>query len=93
MGVTIPIPIADLEIARELPSKTYMLDFERKRIYPLGSANGREAVVQFMKKALLTPRFRWDILWADPTRRNNIIDSQKRYESSWFKPCEVFNAY
>ena len=58
MNTYIPIPILELEQAREQPSKTYKLDFERGRIYSLGSCDGVEAVKQFMKKALLTPRFR-----------------------------------
>ena len=58
MNAYIPIPILELEQAREQPSKTYKLDFERGRIYSLGSCDSVEAVKQFMKKALLTPRFR-----------------------------------
>jgi hypothetical protein len=58
MSVFIPIPIAELEQEREPPSKTYRLDFERGRIYALGSADGLEAANQFIKKALLSPRFR-----------------------------------
>jgi hypothetical protein len=58
MSVFIPIPISELEISREQPSRTYRLDLERGRIYSLGTADGREAANQFMKKALLTPRFR-----------------------------------
>jgi hypothetical protein len=58
MSVFIPIPIADIEQEREQPSKTYMLDFDRGRILAIGSADGIEAVNQFIKKALLTPRFR-----------------------------------
>ena len=58
MGVYIPIPIAELEQAREQPSRTYRLDFERGRIFAAGSCNGLEAANQFIKKALFTPRFR-----------------------------------
>jgi hypothetical protein len=58
MGVFIPIPIAGLEQEREQPSKTYKLDFERGRIFAAGSCDGLEAANQFIKKALLTPRFR-----------------------------------
>ncbi len=58
MGVFIPIPIAEIETESEQPSKTYRLDIERGRIYPLGSCDGLEAANQFIKKALLTPRFR-----------------------------------
>lgn len=58
MGVFIPIPIAELEDAAEQPSRTYRLDFERGRIFPAGSCDGLEAANQFIKKTLLTPRFR-----------------------------------
>ncbi len=58
MSVFIPIPIEDIEIAAEQPSKTYKLDVERGRIFPVGTCDGLEAVNQFIKKALLTPRFR-----------------------------------
>ena len=58
MSVFIPIPIKELDHEREQPSRTYRIDFERGRILPLGSADGLEAVNQYIKKALLTPRFR-----------------------------------
>ena len=58
MSIFIPVPIADLRRERELPSRTYCLDFERGRIFSAGSADGLEAVNQYIKKALLTPRFR-----------------------------------
>lgn len=58
MSVFIPIPIEDIEVAAEQPSKTYKLDVERGRIFPVGTCDGLEAVNQFIKKALLTPRFR-----------------------------------
>ena len=58
MGVFIPIPIEEIEVDTEQPSKTYKLDIERGRIFPVGTCDGLEAVNQFIKKALLTPRFR-----------------------------------
>jgi hypothetical protein len=58
VSVFIPIPIAELVPASEQPSKTYRLDFERGRIFAVGSCDGLEAANQFMKKTLLTPRFR-----------------------------------
>ena len=58
MSVFIPIPIAQLEHQHELPSRTYRLDLERGRIFAAGSCDGLEAVNQFIKKTLLTPRFR-----------------------------------
>lgn len=56
MGVFIPIPISTVEQEREQPSKTYRLDLERGRIY--GAIDGLEAVCQYIRKVLLTPRFR-----------------------------------
>lgn len=58
MGVFIPIPIAGLEQEQEPPSKTYRLDLKRGRIFAAGSCDGLGAAEQFIKKTLLTPRFR-----------------------------------
>lgn len=58
MSVFIPIPVDKLEFERELPSRTYKLDLDRGRIFAAGSADGLEAVKQYIKKALITPRFR-----------------------------------
>ena len=57
MSVFIPIPISELEEASQLPSRTYKLDFVNGRIFSIGSSDGAEAVNQFIKKAILTPRF------------------------------------
>ena len=54
----IPIPIQDLEFEAEQPSRTYRLDLDRGRIFSLGSADGLEAIEQFIRKTLITPRFR-----------------------------------
>ena len=58
MSVFIPIPIKELRLEAEQPSRTYKLDLERGRILPLGTADGLEAVRQFIRKVLVTPRFR-----------------------------------
>ena len=58
MGVFLPIPVADLVFEREQPSRTYRLDLKRGRIFGAGSCDGLDAVVQFITKTLLTPRFR-----------------------------------
>ena len=58
MSVFIPIPIVELEREREQSSRTYLLDFDRGRIFAVGSCDGIDAVCQYIKKALLTPRFR-----------------------------------
>jgi len=58
VSVFIPIQIDDLITEREQTSRTYRLDLERGRIFSAGSCDGLDAVNQFIKKALLTPRFR-----------------------------------
>lgn len=58
MSVFIPIPIAELEVESEQPSRTYRLDLERGRIFSLGSCDGIESAEQLIKKVLLSPRFR-----------------------------------
>lgn len=54
-GVFIPIPISGIEEEREEPSLTYKLDLDAGRI--AGKADGLEAINQFIRKALITPRF------------------------------------
>jgi len=39
-------------------SRSYRLDFERKRIFAAGSVKDIEAIRQFIRKTLVTPRFR-----------------------------------
>jgi hypothetical protein len=56
MSVYIPIPIAEVVQEREPPSRTYRLDLTRGRIY--GYVDGLDAVNQFIRKTLITPRFR-----------------------------------
>lgn len=55
MPVYIPIPISGIEEEREEPSLTYKLDLDAGRI--AGKVDGLEAVNQFIRKALITPRF------------------------------------
>ena len=57
-SVFIPIPISELQFEAEQPSRTYRLDSKRGRILPLGTSDGLDAVRQFIKKTLITPRFR-----------------------------------
>lgn len=54
-SVFIPIPISGIEEEREEPSFTYKLDLDAGRI--MGKVDGLEAVNQFIRKALITPRF------------------------------------
>ena len=55
-GVAISIPIATVEEAQELPSRTYRLDLDAGRI--VGIADGLTAVNQAIRKAIITPRFK-----------------------------------
>lgn len=56
MSVLVPFPVSTVEEAREQPSLTYRLDLDRKRI--IGRIDGIEAVEQFIRKAIITPRFK-----------------------------------
>jgi len=61
MGVTIPIPVQELEQESSQPSRTYRYSTDRQgrgRILARGSADGLEAVEQYISKTLRTPRFR-----------------------------------
>jgi len=58
VSVFIPIPITEVEEFVPSPSRTYKLDLENGRILSAGSCDEIEAVEQFVKKALITPRFR-----------------------------------
>lgn len=56
MSVLVPFPISTVEQEKEQPSLTYRWDPDRKRI--IGRVDGLEAVNQFIRKALVTPRFK-----------------------------------
>ena len=55
MAVDIAIPVAAIEDEETITSRTYAIDWEAGRI--AGFIDEQEAVKQFIKKALLTPRF------------------------------------
>lgn len=55
-SVFVPIGINEISTAEEKPSKTYKLDLDTGRI--LGYVDGKEAVQQAIRKALITPRFK-----------------------------------
>ena len=57
-GTFIPINISGLEQASPSPSRTYKLDLENGRIFSAGSCDGLDAVCQFIRKSVITPRFR-----------------------------------
>ena len=56
MALDIPIPFETIENEEEKPSRTYRIDWDAGRI--IGFVDGREAMNQYIKKAILTPRFR-----------------------------------
>ena len=51
--------IVETEGFESLPDKTYRLDFVNKRI--LGKIDGKEAVLQFIKKVLSTDKYAYEI--------------------------------
>ena len=56
MAVDKVIPVTSIEDEEEITSRTYAIDWDHGRI--AGFVDGQEAVKQFIKKALLTPRFK-----------------------------------
>lgn len=56
MALDIPIPFDTIEDEQEKTSRTYKIDWDEGRI--IGFVDGQDAMNQFIKKAILTPRFR-----------------------------------
>ena len=56
MARDIPIPFETIENEQEKTSRTYRIDWDKGRI--IGFIDGQEAMNQYIKKAILTPRFR-----------------------------------
>lgn len=56
MALDIPIPFETIEEDQEKTSRTYRIDWDEGRI--IGFIDGQEAMNQYIKKAILTPRFR-----------------------------------
>lgn len=57
------IDIEDALEEKEQPSKTYYIDFNKKRI--IGKCDGIDALKQFIHKALITVRGKFPILYSD----------------------------
>lgn len=55
MALNIPIPFETIENEQEKTSRTYKIDWNEGRI--IGFVDGQEAMNQYIKKAILTPRF------------------------------------
>lgn len=71
MSYVIELPVASVSEAQELPSKTYRLDLDAGRI--VGNVDGKEAVKQAVRKALITPR--WKCLAYDNQYGSEIEDA------------------
>lgn len=56
MALDIPIPFETIENEQEKTSRTYRIDWDEGRI--IGYVDGQESMNQYIKKAILTPRFR-----------------------------------
>lgn len=84
MSVLLPFPIDTVEKEKELPSLTYGLDIDRNRI--VGKIDGIEAVNQFIRKALATPRFKcliYDNQWGSEIKEIIIAgDATPKYIES-----------
>lgn len=59
----VAIDIDDVIEEEELPSDTYALDFENKRI--IGKCYGEEALKQAIHKAIITARGEFEIVYSD----------------------------
>lgn len=73
------INISDIKYDKIKPSKTYKLDFNNKRIP--GFIDGKEAVKQFIKKAMVTARYKFDIYNSDYGCEINEIIGQNLSEN------------
>lgn len=61
--MNIAVDIDDALKEQEVPSKTYCVDFENNRI--IGRCDGKDALKQFIHKAIKTARGRYPILYSD----------------------------
>lgn len=55
-ALDIPTPFETIENEQKKTSRTYRIDWDEGRI--IGFVDGQEAMNQYIKKAILTPRFR-----------------------------------
>lgn len=79
MAVDIAIPVAAIEDEEMITSRTYAIDWEAGRI--VGFIDKQDAVKQFIKKALLTPRFHcliYDNQYGSEIRDNVIKNTATR---------------
>ncbi len=79
----IPMPVATVTEAKELPSLTYRLDLTKGRI--VGMVDKLEAVNQAMHKALKTPRFKcliYDGQYGSEGEAAVISDASQEYKET-----------
>lgn len=83
MALDIAIEISQIIEETDLPSKTYKLNLDTGRIE--GKVDGLEAVNQFIRKALITPRFKcliYDSQYGSEIRELTVIDATPEYIES-----------
>jgi phage baseplate assembly protein W len=83
MPLDIPIGITQVIDEPDLPSKTYKLDLDNGRI--IGKVDELEAMNQFIRKALITPRFKcliYDSQYGSEIREITTTDATREFIES-----------
>jgi phage baseplate assembly protein W len=83
MPLDIPIGITQVIDEPDQPSKTYKLDLDTGRI--VGKVDELEAMNQFIRKALITPRFKcliYDSQYGSEIREITTTDATKEFIES-----------
>lgn len=83
MPLDIPIGITQVIDEPDLPSKTYKLDLDTGRI--IGKVDELEAMNQFIRKALITPRFKcliYDSQYGSEIREITTTDATREFIES-----------
>jgi phage baseplate assembly protein W len=83
MPLDIPIGITQVIDEPYLPSKTYKLDLDNGRI--IGKVDELEAMNQFIRKALITPRFKcliYDSQYGSEIREITTTDATREFIES-----------
>lgn len=83
MPLDIPIGITQVIDEPDMPSKTYKLDLDNGRI--IGKVDELEAMNQFIRKALITPRFKcliYDSQYGSEIREITTTDATREFIES-----------
>lgn len=83
MPLDIPIGITQVINEPDMPSKTYKLDLDNGRI--IGKVDELEAMNQFIRKALITPRFKcliYDSQYGSEIREITTTDATREFIES-----------